>query len=87
LTKPVLWISPGAYSLAPHIVIRKAGIDFETVVINVKAGFPQDYCHINPKAGVPIFQHGDETITEVPAILTTVPQFSPEKHLFREDEP
>jgi glutathione S-transferase len=81
MTKPILWISPGACSLAPHIVIREAGIDFETVVINVKAGFPQEYRHVNPKARVLIFQLGDETITEVPAILTAISQFCPEKHL------
>ncbi|KAE9374817.1 hypothetical protein N431DRAFT_438220 [Stipitochalara longipes BDJ] len=81
MTKPILWISPGACSLAPHIVIREAGIDFETVMINVKAGFPEEYRHINPKAKVPIFQLGDETITEVPAILTAISQLAPNKHL------
>ncbi|PMD64824.1 uncharacterized protein K444DRAFT_608502 [Hyaloscypha bicolor E] len=81
MTKPILWISPGACSLAPHILIREAEIDFETVVINAKAGFPQEYRHMNPKARVPIFQLGDETITEVPAIMTAISQMSPNKHL------
>jgi glutathione S-transferase len=81
MTTPKLWISPGACSLAPHIVLREAGIDFETVVINVKAGFPQEYRHVNPKARVPILQLGGETITEVPAILTAISQLCPDKHL------
>jgi len=81
MAKPILWISPGACSLAPHIVIREAGIDFETVKINVKPGFPQEYRHVNPKARVPILQLGDETITEVPAIITAISQFCPEKYL------
>jgi glutathione S-transferase len=81
MTKPILWISPGACSLAPHIVIREAEIEFQTVVINAKAGFPQEYRHVNPKGKVPIFQLGDETITEVPAIMTAISQLSPNKHL------
>jgi glutathione S-transferase len=69
MTKPILWISPGACSLAPHILIREAEIDFETVR------------YINPKARVPILQLGDEIITEVPAIMTAISQLSPDKHL------
>jgi glutathione S-transferase len=79
MAKPILWISPGACSLAPHILIREAGIDFETV--NAKPGFPQEYRHINPKGRVPIFQLGDEIITEVPAIMTAISQLAPGKHL------
>jgi glutathione S-transferase len=81
MSKPILWISPGACSLAPHIVLRETEIDFETVVLNVKGGFPAEYRHMNPKARVPIFQLGNEIITEVPAIMTAISQFCPDKHL------
>jgi len=81
MATPKLWISPGACSLVPHIIIREAGIDFELVVINVKAGFPNQHRNVNPKGRVPILQLGEETITEVPAILTAISQFCPEKHL------
>lgn len=81
MAEPILWISPGACSLAPHILIREAGIEFKTVVINAKAGFPEELRHMNPKARIPIFQLGDEIITEVPAIMTAISQLSPHKHL------
>lgn len=76
-----LWISPGACSLAPHILIREAGLDFETIKVAVRGGFPQKHRNINPKGRVPILQLGDETITEVPAIMTAISQMCPEKHL------
>jgi glutathione S-transferase len=81
MAEPILWISPGACSLAPHILLRESGTEFKTVVINAKAGFPSELLHLNPKARVPIFQLGDETITEVPAILTAISQLSPNKYL------
>lgn len=81
MAEPILWISPGACSLAPHILIREAEIEFKTVIINAKAGFPEEYRHLNPKERIPIFQLGDEIITEVPAIMTAVSQISPNKHL------
>lgn len=81
MAEPILWIAPGACSLAPHILIREAEIDFKTVVLSAKAGFPEEYRHVNPKARVPIFQLGDETITEVPAIMTAISQLSPNKQL------
>jgi glutathione S-transferase len=81
MTNPILWIAPGACSLAPHILIREAGIDFETILINVKPGFPEEYRHMNPKGRVPILQIGDITITEVPAIMTAISQMVPGKHL------
>lgn len=81
MSKPILWLSPGACSLAPHIVLRETEIDFETVIINVKPGFPEEYRHMNPKGRVPIFQLGHETITEVPAIMTAISHLCPDKHL------
>jgi len=81
MAKPILWIAPGACSGAPHILIREAGIDFDTVLINVKPGFPEEHRHINPKGRVPILKLGDEIITEVPAIMTAISQLAPDRHL------
>ncbi len=81
MAEPILWISPGACSLAPHILIREAEIDFKTVVISAKAGFPEELRDVIPKARVPIFQLGDETITEVAAIMSAISQISTKKNL------
>ncbi|PGH15241.1 hypothetical protein AJ80_05594 [Polytolypa hystricis UAMH7299] len=81
MTKLKLWISNGACSLAPHIVLHETGLDFETVVISVMGGFPKEYLHINPKGKVPILELDGNIITEIPAIMTAISQLCPEKNL------
>lgn len=76
-----LYISPGACSLAPHILLREAGVKFSVTVLNVWDGFPSSFLHINPKARVPVLQFDDQIITEVPAIMTAIAQLVPKKHL------
>ena len=45
-----LFYSPGACSLAPHILLRASGIPYEGISISVKNGsFPVEYVHLNPK--------------------------------------
>jgi glutathione S-transferase len=76
-----LYLSPGACSLAPHILLHEAGLPFTFTIINVLAGFPPEHLHLNPKGQVPFLHLDSETITEVPAIITAIAQLVPEKHL------
>lgn len=76
-----LWYSPGACSLASHILLRETGLDFEAIEINVKAGAPEHLRSINPKKRVPVLSIDDEIITETPAIMTAISQLVPDKHL------
>ena len=68
-----LYLSPGACSLSPHIVLREAGIpfDFETVDLaskRTKSG--ADFKAINPKGYVPALElEGGQILTEGPAIV------------------
>jgi len=68
-----LYLSPGACSLSPHIVLREAGIpfDFETVDLaskRTKSG--ADFKTINPKGYVPALElEGGQVLTEGPAIV------------------
>ena len=68
-----LYLSPGACSLSPHIVLREAGIpfDFETVDLaskRTKSG--ADFKAINPKGYVPVLElEGGQVLTEGPAIV------------------
>ena len=96
MAKLKLWISPGACSLVPHILIREAGLDYELVVIDIikEGGFPEKYRNVNPKLRLPILELGDGNnnnddnviITEVPAISTYISQQATDKHLFGKSE-
>lgn len=78
-----LYYSPGACSLAPHVALREAGVDFEPVRIAIadKANQSPDYLRINPRARVPALQIGKEVYTEAPALLVFIASQAPEKAL------
>ncbi|KAJ3486583.1 hypothetical protein NLG97_g6583 [Lecanicillium saksenae] len=79
-----LWYAPGACSLAPHIALKEAGIEFESIQLDVFAGLPDEFRKINPKMRVPVLSIDGEAITEVPAIMTAISQLAPEKRLLGE---
>ena len=81
---PKLWISPGACSLLPHILLREAGLSFELVKVDItQERLPEEVRRINPKMRVPILVLDDGTIiTETVAISTWISQQVPEKGLF-----
>ena len=69
----ILYYTPGACSLAPHIVLSESGLDFETVAIDLTAKLlpdGSDYKAINPKGAVPALGlDGGEILTENATIL------------------
>src|SRR5215470_18748099 len=69
----ILYYSPGACSLSPHIVAREAGIPIELEKVNLadhKTETGQDYMTINPKGYVPALRFDDGSVlTEGPAIV------------------
>ncbi|MDQ0466727.1 glutathione S-transferase [Caulobacter ginsengisoli] len=71
-----LYLSPGACSLADHIALHEAGLDFERVTVDLKTkttGDGQDFTRINPKGYVPALQFDDgEVLTENIAILSWI---------------
>lgn len=71
---------PGACSLAPHILLRETGVDFEP--INMKAiQIGEDFRRINPKMKVPVISLGQDTITELPAVATAIASLAPDMGL------
>ncbi len=68
-----LYMSPGACSLSPHIVMRELGLPFELVAVNGHTKITAsgaDFRAINPKGAVPALQLDDgEVLTEGAAII------------------
>lgn len=77
-----LYYSPGACSLAVHIILRETATPFELVRVDLKAKKTEkgdDYLKINPKGYVPALQldNGD-TLTEAGVILQYLADQRPE---------
>jgi glutathione S-transferase len=80
-----LYISPGACSLSPHIVLQESGLAFQTVRTDLKAhklADGTDYYGINPKGYVPLLElDNGERLSEGPAIVQYIADQVPGKNL------
>ncbi|MGE0118924.1 MAG: glutathione transferase GstA [Dongiaceae bacterium] len=80
-----LYHTPGACSLAPHIALREAGLNFDLEQVDLgtkKTKSGADYTKINPKGYVPALALGNgEVLTEVPVILQYIADQKPESGL------
>lgn len=76
-----LFFSPGTCSLASHIALREAGLDFQTEKVDIRAHTTHtgaDYYQINPKGYVPALQlDNGEVLTEGAAILQFIADQKP----------
>jgi len=68
-----LYFSPGACSLAPHLILREVGARFDLEQVDNKVKKTRngaDFWQINPKGYVPVLELDDgKRLTENPAIL------------------
>lgn len=78
-----LFISPGACAMASHLALEEAGADYETQVINLRAGEQRtpEYLAINPAGATPALQTDDGVLTQNAAIIGWAAQTWPEKKL------
>lgn len=80
-----LYLSPGACSLSPHIVLHEAGLPFETERVDIRAkttASGADYSAINPKGQVPALQLDDgDVLTEGAAIVQYLADLAPDSRL------
>lgn len=80
-----LYYSPGACSLAPHIVAREAHITLELEKVDIATKRTEsgaDFLEINPKGSVPVLELSDgERLTEGPAIAQYLADMKPESEL------
>ncbi|HEV2321101.1 MAG TPA: glutathione binding-like protein [Gammaproteobacteria bacterium] len=66
-----LYYSPGACSMAPHILLEEIGVPYELVLVAISEGKTRapEYLAINSKGRVPALLTAEgEILTEVPAI-------------------
>lgn len=80
-----LYYSPGACSMAPHIVLHASGLPFEIEKVDLKAKRTAsgiDYNTINARGYVPALQLDDgEILTECPAIVQYIADLVPAARL------
>ncbi|MEA3111963.1 MAG: glutathione S-transferase [Caballeronia sp.] len=80
-----LYYSPGACSLAPHIVAREAGIELQLEKVDIKAKRTEDgadFNQINPKGNVPALElDNGELLTEGPTIAQYLADLNPDSGL------
>lgn len=80
-----LYFSPGACSLAPHIVAAEAGVPVDLVKVDLRARKTEDgrdYTTINPRGYVPALDFGEETpLTEASVIVQYLADTKPEAGL------
>jgi glutathione S-transferase len=80
-----LYYSPGVCSLAPHIALREAGLDFTLEKVDAaskrtEAG--RDFLTINPNGYVPTLEiESDMILTEGPAIMQYIADQAPATRL------
>ena len=83
-----LYYSPGACSMASHIVLEEAGAQFESKPVALAKGEQKspEYLKINPRAKVPALRLDDGSVlTENTAILTYLGMRYPDKNLLPKD--
>ncbi|WP_287696145.1 glutathione transferase GstA [Accumulibacter sp.] len=80
-----LYFTPGTSSLAPHIALREAGLDFDLVRVDLRRhqlADGSDFTAINAKGYVPVLELDDgERLTETAAILQYIADRVPESGL------
>ena len=78
-----LFYSPGACSLAPHIILEELGLEFERHPVLIANGeqLSVEYLKVNPRGRVPALVVNGRVVTEVPAILTYLATLKPDAKL------
>lgn len=80
-----LYFSPGACSLAPHIVATEAGIPVELVRVNIPTktvSAEGDFWAVNPRGYVPALEIADgQVLTECPVIVQYLADQKPQAAL------
>ncbi|MGQ0529347.1 MAG: glutathione S-transferase family protein [Panacagrimonas sp.] len=83
-TRYRLFYSPGACSMAPHILLEELGLAYESIRVSVAEGANRkpEYLAINPRGRVPALwisdAQGERVLTEAVAIMVYLAQRHPQ---------
>lgn len=79
----LFYYSPGACSLAVHIVLEELDLPYQMKLVSVTEGktAEPEFLGINPKGRVPVLEIDGAILTEAPAILVYLAQAKPEAGL------
>jgi glutathione S-transferase len=83
-----LYFGPGACSFVPHTLLEASGAPFEPILVKLhkRETHTPEFKAINPRAQVPVLVDGDETITQIIAIVHHLDAKFPDKQ-FLPSEP
>src|SRR5690606_384588 len=82
-----LYSSPGACSLADHIVLRWTGAPFELELVNRDERRSPAFLALNPAGAVPVFEHDGWVLTQNAAILQYLADSFPQAGLLGDGTP
>jgi glutathione S-transferase len=76
-----LYFAPGACSFVPHALLETAGAAYEPVMVKLHKGEQNEpaYRAINPRGQVPVLVDGENTITQIVAIVNHLDAKFPEQ--------
>jgi glutathione S-transferase len=76
-----LYTSPGACSMADHIVLEWTGRPYTTQLVSREHRASPEFRKLNPAGAVPVFEDGDWVLTQNAAILNYLADKFPEAKL------
>ena len=78
-----LYFSPGACSFVPHLMLEKAGVPFEPIMVKLHKGeqLTPEFKAINPNGQVPVLVDGGEVLTQILAMVGYLDKRFPQAHL------
>lgn len=78
-----LYFSPGACSFVPHLMLEKAGVPFEPIMVKLHKGehLTPDFKAINPNGQVPVLVDDGEVLTQILALVGYLDKRFPQAHI------
>ena len=82
-----LYFAPGACSFVPHALLESAGADYEPVLVKLHKGEQNEaaFRAVNPRGQVPVLVDGEQTITQIQAIVQYLDAKFPEQQFLPKD--
>lgn len=82
-----LYFAPGACSFVPHSLLETAGAAYEPVMVKLHKGEQNEaaFRAVNPRGQVPVLVDGEQTITQIVAIVNYLDARFPEQQFLPRD--